>query len=287
MLNVRGGYESDVTVLRIRDDLYRIYTGTAAIRRDLGWLNRHLDGARVSLRDATEDFAVIGLMGPEAARIATEVGAGNLNNLGYFHLGESEIAGAHLRAVRLSYVGEAGWEITCKASNAGRIHDALHAAGARPAGLYAQTSMRIEKGYRAIGHELDSDVTPLEAGLEFAVAWDSDFIGREALERRRDEGARSRIVTILLDDIDAVPLGNEPVYASDGSGGRIVGRTTSAAFGYRVGRPVALAAIDAGLDEGAPVAIDIARQPFAGRVTLEPAFDPTGARMRKAKGAQP
>ena len=109
-------------------------------------------------------------MGPEAARIIAEVGAGNLNDLGYFDLGESEIAGAHLRAVRLSYVGEAGWEITCKAQNAGRIYDALYAAGARPAGLYAQTSMRIEKGYRAMGHELDSDLTPLEAGLEFAVA---------------------------------------------------------------------------------------------------------------------
>ena len=83
-----------------------------------------------------------------------------------------------------------------------------------------------------------------------------------------------------------MPLGNEPVYAGDGSGGRIVGRTTSAAFGYRVGRPLALAEIDAGLDAGAPVAIDIARQPFAGRVALEPAFDPTGARMREARGVR-
>jgi 4-methylaminobutanoate oxidase (formaldehyde-forming) len=222
-------------------------------------------------------------MWPEAARIATEVGAGALNDLGYFRVGEAEIAGAHVRAVRLSIVGEAGWEITCKASNAGRIYDALHAAGARPAGLYAQTSMRIEKGYRAMGHELDSDVSPLEAGLEFAVAWDSDFIGREALLRRRDEGARTRIVTILLDDIHAVPLGNEPVY----SRGRIVGKTTSAAFGYRVGRPVALAEIDATISEDTAVGIDIARRMSPGRVTLQPAFDPGGNRMRKAKGAQP
>ena len=287
MLNPRGGYESDVTVQRIGDAHYRIFTGTAAIRRDLGWLNRHLDGEQVTLRDSTEDFAVIGLMGPEAARVATEAGAGSLNDLGYFRVGEAEIAGAHIRAVRLSYVGEPGWEITCKASNAGRIYDALHAAGARPAGLYAQTSMRIEKGYRAIGHELDSDVSPLEAGLEFAVAWDSDFIGREALERRQDAGVKSRIVTILLDDIHAVPLGNEPVYASDGPGGRIVGRTTSAAFGYRVARPVALAEIDAAIGEGAAVEVDIARRMSPGRVTLQPAFDPGGDRMRKAKGAQP
>ncbi|MFQ5565164.1 MAG: FAD-dependent oxidoreductase [Paracoccaceae bacterium] len=283
MLNPRGGYESDVTVHRLGGEHYRIFTGTVTIRRDLGWLGRHLDDARVALRDSTADFAVIGLMGPEAARVADEVGASALNDLGYFRLGEVEIAGAHVRAVRLSYVGEAGWEITTAAADAGRVHDALQAAGARPAGLYAQTSMRIEKGYRAMGHELDSDVTPPEAGLAFTIAWDSDFIGREALMRRRGEGVASRIVTILLDDIDAVPLGNEPVYEQ----GRIVGRTTSAAFGYRVGCPLALAEVEAGLDEGAPVAIDIARQHFAGRITLKPAFDPTGARMRKAKGARP
>jgi glycine cleavage system aminomethyltransferase T len=276
MLNPRGGYESDVTVLRIRDDLYRIYTGSAAIRRDMGWLRRHLECERVSFRDVTGDFAVIGLMGPEAARVAQDVGAENLNDLGYFRLGESEIAGAHLRAVRLSYVGEAGWEITCKAPNARRIYEVLYAAGARPAGLYAQTAMRIEKGFRAIGHELDTDVTPLEAGLSFAVAWDSDFIGREALLRRRDESLKSRIVTILLDDGEAVPLGNEPVYC----GGHIVGKTTSAAFGYRIARPLALAEIDATIGESDAVEIDIARRMWAGRVTLKPAFDPTGTRMR-------
>lgn len=144
-----------------------------------------------------------------------------------------------------------GWEITCLAENAGRIHDALHEAGARPAGLYAQTAMRVEKGYRAMGHE--------------------------ALLRRRDQGIRSRVATILFDDVQAVPLGSEPVYA----GGKIVGKTTSAAFGYRVGRPVALAALDAGIGEGDAVDVDIARHLSPGRVTLRPAFDPTGARMRK------
>jgi 4-methylaminobutanoate oxidase (formaldehyde-forming) len=282
MLNARGGYESDVTVLRIREDLYRIYTGSAAIRRDMGWLRRHLDGERLELRDVTETFATIGLMGPEAARIIHEVGAGNLNDLGYFRLDESEISGAHLRAVRLSYVGEAGWEITCKAGNAGRIYDALFEAGARPSGLHAQTAMRIEKGYRAMGHELDGDVTPLEAGLEFAVAWDSEFIGRDAVLRRRDEGIRTRVATVLLDDADAVPLGNEPVYAD----GAIVGKTTSAAFGYRVSRPLALVEIDATIGEDTQVHVDIARHMWAGRVTLRPAYDPSGARMRPAKGSK-
>jgi len=284
MLNARGGYESDVTVQRIGDEHYRVFTGTAAIRRDLGWLNHHLGDERVALRDSTEDFAVIGLMGPEAPRIAAEVGADALNELGYFRVGEAEIAGAHVRAVRLSYVGEAGWEITCKAANSGRIYDALHAAGARPSGLYAQTSMFIEKGYRAMGHELDASITPLEAGLDFAVAWDSDFIGRDALLRRRDDGVKTHIVTVVLDDPEAVPLGNEPVCAAGESCGVIVGKTTSAAFGYRIGRPVALAEVEAAVGEGDAVAVDIARTMWAGRVTLKPAYDPAGSRMRKVKG---
>jgi 4-methylaminobutanoate oxidase (formaldehyde-forming) len=121
----------------------------------------------------------------------------------------------------------------------------------------------------------------LEAGLDFTVAWDSYFIGREALLRRRDAGIKARVATVVLDDVQAVPLGNEPVYVE----GRIIGKTTSAAFGYRIARPLALVEIDATLSEGDPVEIDIARQMWAGRVILRPAYDPTGARMRKTTGA--
>ncbi len=276
MLNPRGGFESDVTVQRLSQDHYRIFTGTAAIRRDIGWLSRHVDNSRVELTDVTEDLAVIGLMGPEAARIADEAGGGALNDLGYFRLRDAWMAGLAVTAVRLSYVGEAGWEITCRAEDAQTLYDALHAAGVRPAGLYAQTAMRVEKAYRAMGHELDGDITPLEAGLDFAVAWDSDFIGREALERRRAEGIKTRIATLILDDVHAVPLGNEPVYAQD----RIIGKTTSAAFGYRVGKPVALAEIEADVAQDTQVEIDIARDMWAARVILGPAFDRNGIRMR-------
>jgi len=168
-------------------------------------------------------------------------------------------------------------------------------AGARPAGLFAQTSMRVEKGFAAAGHELDSDTTPLDAGLAWAVDWagdGGDFIGREALLRRRDQGRdgeQTRLVTLVLDDRDAVPLGNEPVRA----GGAIIGETTSAAFGYRIGRPVALARLRvaaaeaAGAAAGARVDIDIARQNCTATLTAGPAFDPGGTRMREAgKGAQ-
>ena len=280
MLNGAGGIESDLTALRLDDETYRLYVGSAAVRRDMAWLRRHLEaGERVSLTDETDDFAVLGLMGPEAARVAEELGAEALNGIGYFRHGELEIAGVEARAVRLSFVGEAGWEITCRAADAPLLYRSMVEAGARPAGLFAQSAMRIEKRFLAYGHDLDSDTTPLEAGLAFALAWDTPFIGREALLTRRDQGVATTLVTILLDDVAAVPLGNEPVYLGD----KIVGQTTSAAFGYRLGRPVALAYLKTDeVDplEGARVQVDIGRRLFSGRVTLKPAFDPSGSRMR-------
>lgn len=280
MLNARGGIESDLTALRLGRDDYLLYVGTAAIKKDLAWLRRHLlPDELVTLRDESSELAVLGLMGPDAARIAESVGAGAFNNLGYFQHGETEIAGIPVRGVRLSYVGEAGWEMTCPIDGAVELYDRLHEAGARPAGLFAQTSMRIEKCFPAYAHELDSDVTPLEAGLEFVVDWGKDFIGREALLGRRDRAPETRIVTIVLDDASATPLGNEPVYRND----EIVGKTTSAAFGYRVGKPVALAMIDATCfvdTEALALTIDVAGVRHSGLMTQRAAFDPDGALMR-------
>jgi 4-methylaminobutanoate oxidase (formaldehyde-forming) len=279
MLNERGGIESDFTALRIDDNHYRLFVGTSAIKRDLAWLRRGIaDGEDVSLEDSTSDYAIIGLMGPESASIIDAVGASELNDLGYFKAGPAHIAGAHVRATRLSFVGETGWEITCRAENAGRIYDALFEQGARPAGMFAQTAMRIEKRFLSYGHDLDTDTSPLQAGLDFAVAWDTDFTGKAALERQRDEGVTNRIATIVLDSDAAVPLGSEPVWLAN----RRVGKTTSAGHGYRVGRPVAIADFRdrEALIEGAEVEVDIARVLYRGRVTLKPAFDPSGSRMR-------
>ena len=138
-----------------------MFVGTNSIKRDLFWFQKNSKGFDVSLTDSTEDYAVLALMGPEAARIVSECGAPELNRLGYFKVGPAHIAGKHVRAARLSYVGEAGWEITMKAKNAATIYKALTTVGAKPAGLHAQTSMRIEKGFCAMGHELDSDVLSL------------------------------------------------------------------------------------------------------------------------------
>ena len=280
MLNEAGGFESDLTALRLSEQAYRLFVGTSSIRRDLAWLRRHKrEGERVEIADETGDLAVLALMGPEAPRVAAALGAEALNDIGYFRHAEAEISGIPVRAARLSYVGETGWEIACRAGDAVRLYGLLHDVGARPCGLYAQTSMRIEKRFLAMGHDLDADVSPLEAGLEFAVAWERNFIGRDALLRRREAGPESAMVTIVLEDETAVPLGNEPVYRD----GAVLGQTTSAAFGYRTGKPLALAYLrtePARALEGAWVEVDIARRMFGGTVSLKAAFDPDGHRLR-------
>lgn len=276
MLNERGTFESDLTAQRIAPDHYRLFVGTTAIKRDLSWLRAHAKGYEVALRDSTEEFAVLGLMGPDAARIVAECGAPELNDLGYFKVGPAQIAGKHVRAARMSYVGEAGWEITCKSENVAVIYDALTDCGARPAGLFAQTSMRIEKGFCAMGHELDGDVSPVEAGLMFAVRKSGGFIGAKALEKRVFEGVKPQIISLTFTDDSAVPLGHEPVYLGD----TIIGQTSSCAFGYRVGKPVALAHTHHRPENGATVQVDIAGQRAEAIVTLGPLYDPQGTRMR-------
>ncbi len=282
MLNRSGGYESDLTAFRLAGDDYVLYTGTNAPKRDLAWLRRHLgDGQRVALRDETERSAVLGPMGPDAASIAERLGGAVLLDLGYFRHCQAELAGIQVRAARLSCVGEAGWEFTCDAKDAKALHDALSHAGAEPAGLYAQTSMRIEKRFLAMGHELDGDVTPIEAGLDFAVKKDVPFIGSHALAARRREGSRARLVTIMLDDASAVPLGDEPVYVA----GDFAGQATSAAFGHRVGHPLVLATLDARAvpnPDGVHVELDIAGESAGGTASLRAAFDPRGERMRRS-----
>ena len=278
MLNERGGIISDLTTVRLAEYRYRLYVGTMSIRRDLAWLQRHVEGYAVWLADVTDDYAVLGLMGPDSASIADALDAPELNAIGYFRARQLQTRGIEVLAVRLSYVGEAGWEITVPVAEAKALYDLLYQAGARPAGTLAQTSMRIEKRFLALGHDLDTDVSPLQAGLGFAVAWKTDFIGKEALVAQRASGETNRIISLVLDDADAVPLGNEPVYFE----GRIAGKTTSASFGYRVGKPIALADMScaAAREPGAQVEIDIAGERFVARVTVGAVFDPTGERMR-------
>ena len=275
ILNERGTFESDITAQRLSPTHYRLFTGTNAIRRDLAWLRRHLKGFEVTLRDRTEDFAVLALMGPQSSAIATAIGSPELNKIGYFKHATTHIAGQPIRAARLSYVGEAGWEITCRAEHTRDIYAVLSNAGARLAGLFAQTSMRIEKGFCAMGHELDGDMSPLDVGLLSMTRKSGGFIGFDALETRREARGSCRLVSLVLDDEMAVPLGHEPILLGE----EIIGQTTSCAFGYRIGKPVALGILKRPIEEVKRVKIDIARVEFGASLSFGPAFDPSGKRM--------
>ena len=279
-LNPRGGIESDLTAIRFAEDHFRLFVGTTAIKRDLAWLGRQrMPDEQVNVTDRTADEAIIGLMGPKATEIIDTVGAPELNSLGYFKSMSIEIASIPVLAVRLSYVGEPGIEISCPASEAPVLYDLFYANGARPAGLYAQTSMRIEKRFLAYGHDLDTDVTPLEAGLDFAIDWQKDFLGKEALLEHKKKGPAIKLVTLLFNQKKTWPLGSEPVYRD----GKIIGKTTSATFGHRIGRPLALAYLDTGsgaIVDGTEVEIDIAGERFDAQVSPKAAFDPEGRRMR-------
>ncbi|MEM9330837.1 MAG: FAD-dependent oxidoreductase [Pseudomonadota bacterium] len=283
ILNERGGIESDVTIMRLGSEHFRLYVGTTAIKRDIAWLERQRTTERVQIENTTDRYAVLALMGPLSANIAGQIDAQALIELSYFQACQTRIRNCPVVAARLSYVGEAGWEITCHREDAQTLYRTFKDYGAQPAGLFAQTSMRIEKRFLAYGHELDTDITPLEANLGFAIDWEKEFIGKDALLAKKQGNVSNRIVTILFENQNAVPIGNETVLHN----GKIVGKTTSAAFGFRIGRPIALAQVasEVSSHDGLTVQVNIAGSLEPGKTTLACAFDRDGGRMRSNTGA--
>jgi len=291
-LNARGGIEADLTVARLAESSFLVVTGAGSQVRDFAWLARAIPpDARCTALDVTSAQAVIGVMGP-ASRALLEAASGDRfdnDRCPFGHAIASEIGYAPVRAARITYVGELGWEIYVATEFAANVFDALVAEGAafgaRPAGFQAMTSCRVEKGYRHWGHDIGVDDTPLEAGLAFAVAWDKPvaFTGRDALLRRRDAGPpRRRLVQFALAEADALVHGEEPIACN----GSLVGRVTSGAVGHRVGESLAMGYVtlpvpvtQAELDAH-DFAIEVAGRRVAARARLAPRYDPASARVR-------
>ncbi len=245
-LNARGGIEADLTVTRLGEGRYLVVTAAATARRDLHWLLRHLPD-QLTVTDVTDDLPVLGVMGPLARRLLAELSGADLSNDG-FPFGtaqEIEVAGVPVRALRLSYVGELGWELYVGRDDAVALYDAIRTAGEafglRLAGYHAMHSLRTECGFVSWGHDVSDEDTPLQAGLGFAVAWDKPggFIGREALAGRRGVPLSTRLVKLRLTDPGPLLYHDEPVYRE----GELVGRVTSGMFGHTVGAAVALASV--------------------------------------------
>jgi 4-methylaminobutanoate oxidase (formaldehyde-forming) len=290
MLNRRGGIECDLTVTRLTAEAFLVVTAAACATHDLAWIRRHLGDARVALTDVTSAFAVLGVMGPRARTLLARLTGADLSNEG-FPFGASRelsLAAAPVRATRITYVGELGWELYVPTEFAPAVYDALLSAGAdlglRHAGYHAMDSLRLEKAYRAWGHDIGCEDTPLEAGLGFAVRLDKPaaFLGREALVARRAEPLRRRLVVFTLEDPEPLLYHDEPVWRD----GALVGRITSGAWGHTLGRAVSLGWVERadGVDEAFVASgrweLEVAGERCRARAQLTPPYDPDSRRVR-------
>jgi 4-methylaminobutanoate oxidase (formaldehyde-forming) len=283
MLNARGGIECDFTVARLAEDRFRIVTGTAFGQHDLAWIRQHAPGdGSVHVADVTSAYACLGLWGPLARELLQPLTTADLSNDAFPYMRARELAVGPVPclALRVTYVGELGWELYCPVEYGLRLWDTVWEAG-RPHGLVAGgykaiDSLRLEKGYRVWGADITPEETPLAAGLGFAVALDKgEFLGRGALVGAPEPA--ERLCCVTLDDPRAVALGSEPVRA----GGEAVGRVTSGGYGYTVGRSIAYAYLPAGLaSPGTAVEVEIFGDWVGGTVAEEPLFDPAGERVR-------
>ncbi|HYM51158.1 MAG TPA: FAD-dependent oxidoreductase [Candidatus Limnocylindrales bacterium] len=286
MLNTRGGIECDFTVTRLEADAFAIVTGTAFGAHDAGWIAAHLpDDGSVRLTDETSRWACLGLWGPRAREILQPLTDTDLSNAAFPYLTARHllVEAVPCLALRVTYVGELGWELYCPSEYGLRLWDTLVAAGRgfglTAAGYRAIESLRLEKGYRVWSSDITPADTPDEAGLAFAVRVNKpvDFIGKAALLRKRAEGVRRRLRPIVLDDPEAIPLGGEPVRAGDA----VVSRVTSGGFGYTLAASIAYAYLPAGLhDPDQEVEVEIFGRWVAARVKADPLYDPSGSRIR-------
>ncbi len=243
LFNDRGGFESDLTLVRVTDDEFYIITGTAQTGRDLAWINRRVEPEeRVELIDVTNRFGVLGVMGPKARELLQRVTDADLSN-DAFPFGTAQllsIGWATVHALRLTYVGELGWELHVPMEQLALLYDTLMETGrdlgVTNAGHYAINSLRLEKGFRAWGADISPDDTPLEAGLGFALDWKKPFLGRDALKKQKAAGVKRRLVIFVLQDPEPMLWGSELIYRD----GKPVGYTTSGSYGHSVGGAIAM-----------------------------------------------
>lgn len=278
-LNDRGGIVGDVTVVRLGEDRFRVVTGSATVDADLGWLRMHaLEGEEVELREASEELAVIGLWGPRAPDVLGRLVEDDLSEGAFPRMTARRIrvAGAPVWAQRVSYVGEAGWELFVEPAWAVAVWDALMEVGSgvgiEPCGYRAIDSARLERGFRYVGTDLTPLDTPFECGLgRFVDLAKEGFVGREAVLAAAHEPPARRLATLGVGDGGYVTIyGGEAVLAD----GEVAGRLRSCAYGYTVGRMLATVMLPAELGPGAALAVEVFGQPVPAQVLEEPVLGP-------------
>jgi len=267
MLNERGGFESDLTVIRLAAERFMIITGSAQTTRDMDWIARHIDAAEHAfLTDVSAMFSVLSLMGPNARELLARLSPDDLSpaSLKFSHTREIDLGLARVRAARMSYVGGPGFELYVPVEMTRHVYlaliDAGESLGLKNAGYYALDALRIEAGRRAWGAELGPDETPFEAGLAFALQLDkpANFVGKAALLKAQGQPLRKKLVTVVLDDAVAVyAWGGEALLME----GRPVGELSSVGWSPKANACVALAYVRGDAAQrahaGTPVAIDL------------------------------
>jgi 4-methylaminobutanoate oxidase (formaldehyde-forming) len=291
-LNERGGIEADLTVTREALDRYLVVTAAATQTRDFSWLQRNIPAdARATAIDVSSSMAVLGVMGPRSRELLSQLTEADMSPAA-FPFGTSQIIDlgyARVRASRITYVGELGWELYIPTECAPGVFDALMQAapsvGGRLAGYHALNSLRMEKGYRHWGHDISDEDTPLQSGLGFAVAMKKPggFIGLEALQAQKEAGLTRRLVQFALDDATPLLYHNEPICRD----GAIVGRISSGMFGHHLGKSLGMGYVECQTQGEAPDAIlqgkyeiEVAGVRYGAQPSLAPLYDPSSARIK-------
>ena len=293
LLNERGGYEADVTITRMAHDQYLLVTSSASAVRDQDWITRHTrPDQQVSVVDVSSAYAVYGVMGPQSRTLLQQLTRVDLSDEAFPFATSQLIDLGHstVRATRITYVGELGWELYVPTEFAVGVYELITAVGREfglvPAGYYTINSMRLDKAYRAFGTELTPDYNPVEAGLLFACKLKSDiaFVGRAAVEKARADGPRRKLVSLVLDDPDVMMWGGELVLRD----GEAIGQITSAAWSHTLGSGVALAYIwrrdrDAVTTDYLTTGryeVNVGGQLCSTQLHTRPPFDPANVRIR-------
>ena len=291
-LNDQGGIEADLTITRESETRFLVVTACAAQTRDFAWLRRGLERFdRVVAVDVSSAYAVLAVMGPRSRELLQGLTSDDLSDAG-FPFGTSRVIDlgyARVRASRITYVGELGWELYIPTEFAPAVYDVIMEAGdpfgLRQAGYHAMNSMRTEKAYRHWGHDITDEDTPLEAGLGFTVSWGKNggFVGRDALLRQKEAGVGRRLVSFALESPDHLLYHNEPIWRD----GTLAGRITSGMFGHRLGQSLGMGYVTAasgplggeGLRSSA-FEIEVAGERVPAIASLKPFYDPSNSRIR-------
>jgi glycine cleavage system aminomethyltransferase T/glycine/D-amino acid oxidase-like deaminating enzyme len=291
MLNDRGGIECDLTCARIAENEYYIVTGTGFVTHDFDWIRNNIPAdCDAVLEDVSASFAVLALMGPHARKILQAASPSDVSEAA-FKFGtfqEIEIGGAKVRALRITYVGELGWELHIPIDTAAEVYERLLNAGEEwdlmNAGYRAIESCRLEKGFRAWGSDIGPDHTPFEAGLGWAVKLKSniDFKGRAALELQKKAGMKKKLASFTVDDEDIVLLGRETIYRN----GERVGWLSSGGYGHAIGKSIGIGYVrhPGGVDDdfilNGSYELDVAQKRVPCNVHIKPLYDPTSERVK-------